>query len=261
MPYLHLDGCDLYYETAGHGPALVFAHGLGGNHMSWWQQIPHFRERYTCVTFAHRGFAPSRDKDGAGPDAFVDDLAALIDYLEVQDVRLVAQSMGGWTCLGYALRHPERVRALVLAATTGIVSHPDLDRIYAEHYARNAEADLFAKGIHPAAGKRMAREQPDLHFLYWRISDLSDDLDRDSVRAKLRALRTTAPEAVAALGIPTLCITGEEDGVAPTEAIEGFASLIGARLERVPQAGHSVYFERAAVFNDLVTEFLATLGA
>ena len=59
MPYLDRPDCRLYYETEGQGPALVFAHGLGGNHLSWWQQVPHFRDRYTCVTFAHRGFSPS----------------------------------------------------------------------------------------------------------------------------------------------------------------------------------------------------------
>jgi pimeloyl-ACP methyl ester carboxylesterase len=259
MPYLHLDGCDLYYETTGNGPALVFAHGLGGNHMSWWQQVPRFRDRYTCVTFAHRGFAPSRDRDGSGPDAFAADLEALIDHLELADVRLVAQSMGGWTCLGYALRRPERVSALVLGGTTGVVAHRDLDRIYKEHDARNVEAPLFARGMHPAAGERMAREQPGLDFLYQQISGLSDDLDRDAVLAKLRRLCTTPPEAIAVLNIPTLCITGAEDAVVPTEAVEAFASLIGAQLERVPEAGHSVYFDRAAVFNRLVDEFLATL--
>ena len=50
---------DLYYEVSGSGPALLFAHGLGGNHLSWWQQVAHFAPHYTCVTFAHRGFAPS----------------------------------------------------------------------------------------------------------------------------------------------------------------------------------------------------------
>ena len=96
MPFLTVGGCDLYYETHGTGPALVFAHGLGGNHLSWWQQIPHFRDRYTCVTFSHRGFGLSRDAPGGpGPDAFVDDLAALIEHLGPADVRLVAQSMGG----------------------------------------------------------------------------------------------------------------------------------------------------------------------
>ena len=58
--YLDRPGCRLYYEVCGAGPFLVFAHGLGGNHLSWWQQVPHFRDRYTCVTFSHRGFAPSR---------------------------------------------------------------------------------------------------------------------------------------------------------------------------------------------------------
>jgi 3-oxoadipate enol-lactonase len=40
MPFLPRDGCQLYYETHGAGPALVFAHGLGGGHLSWWQQVP-----------------------------------------------------------------------------------------------------------------------------------------------------------------------------------------------------------------------------
>ncbi len=40
---------DLYYEVSGSGPALLFAHGLGGNHLSWWQQVAHFAPHYTCV--------------------------------------------------------------------------------------------------------------------------------------------------------------------------------------------------------------------
>src|SRR5713226_1542507 len=53
--FLHRPDCDLYYEVTGTGPALIFAHGLSGNHLSWWQQVPYFSDRYTCVTFAHRG--------------------------------------------------------------------------------------------------------------------------------------------------------------------------------------------------------------
>src|SRR4029450_11404371 len=132
MPYLDGPDCRLYYETEGQGPALIFAHGLGGNPLSWWQQVPSFRDRYTCVTFAHRGFSPSESgPDTTGPFGFVDDLAALVDPLRLPDVRLVAQSMGGWTCLGYALREPWRVRALVMACTVGTVTHPDIDRALA----------------------------------------------------------------------------------------------------------------------------------
>jgi hypothetical protein len=75
LPFFARDGAELYYEVHGDGPPLVLAHGAGGNHMSWWQQVPHFRERYRRVTFAHRGFAPSTDRpSGPGREAFVDDL-------------------------------------------------------------------------------------------------------------------------------------------------------------------------------------------
>src|ERR1700730_18811175 len=86
---------NLYYERPGRGPALLFAHGLGGNQMSWWQQVAHFAPRYTCVAFAHRGFAPSSALP-AGPDPadYADDLASLIDHLGLADVRVVAPSMG-----------------------------------------------------------------------------------------------------------------------------------------------------------------------
>jgi 3-oxoadipate enol-lactonase len=259
MPFLERDGARLYYETHGAGPALVFAHGLGGGHLAWWQQVPHFRDRYTCVTFDHRGFGLSRDAPGGGPhpDAFADDLAALIDHLGVADVRLVAQSMGGWTCLGYALRHPARVRALLMACTTGTLGDPEVLQIYRAHGATRPEAAVFARGIHPAAGERLAREQPALHFLYRELDALSHDLDKDAVRRKLGALRTTPRAVVAALRVPLLCVTGEEDIVIPPAAIAVLASIVpGARLARVPAAGHSVYWERPEAFNRLLDEFL-----
>src|SRR5215510_6562411 len=119
---LQRPGCRIHYEVTGEGPALVFAHGLGGNQLSWWQQVAHFAPRYTCVAFAHRGFAPSSALPG-GPDPadYADDLAALIDHLGLADVRVVAQSMGGWTAVEYALRRTGKLRALVLASTTGTI--------------------------------------------------------------------------------------------------------------------------------------------
>jgi pimeloyl-ACP methyl ester carboxylesterase len=108
---------EIYYEVMGDGPPIVFAHGLGGNHMSWWQQLAHFARSHTCVAFAHRGFPPSSAVPGSrAPDAYADDLAALITALDLKDPVLVAQSMGGWTCLEYALREPKRVRALVMGS-------------------------------------------------------------------------------------------------------------------------------------------------
>jgi pimeloyl-ACP methyl ester carboxylesterase len=261
VPILHHNGADLFYAVAGSGPALIFAHGLGGNHLSWWQQVPAFSARYTCVTFAHRGFAPSTDApDGPGPRAFADDLAALLDHLGLGDVRLVAQSMGGWTCLDYAVRHPDRVRGLVLACTVGSLATPEIDRLFAG--GAGGESDLAARGIHPACGERMAREQPALHHLYRQIDGLSFALDKGRARAELMRLRATPAEALTALRFPVLCLSGAEDIVIPTAAVERAATLFPhGRFVRVPEAGHSVYFERPAQFNAIIEQFLSDLPA
>ena len=157
--YVDRPDCRVYYEVSGQGPVLVFAHGLGGNHMSWWQQVPHFRDRYTCVTFSHRGFSPSSaPAGGPDPQAYGGDLAALVDHLGAPDVRIVAQSMGGWGALDYALANPGRVRALVLASTGGSAAWPAFPFPEPDKIARwrseseAASAGLFARGIHPAGG-------------------------------------------------------------------------------------------------------------
>ncbi len=256
-------GAEIYYECTGSGPAIVFAHGLGGNHLSWWQQVPHFSPRYACVTFAHRGFSPSRITSGAvDPALFERDLLALVDHLELADVRLVAQSMGGWACLNFTLRHPRRVRALVMAATGGAVDLKTLDaadRKSIESWVAahgGVEAELRKRGIHPAAGERMAREQPALEFLYREIDRLSSGLDKDALRAKLMAARTLPAGDLKRLTVPVLFISGTEDIVFPPPAAAALASLVpGARLESVPEAGHSVYFQRPEIFNRVVSTF------
>jgi pimeloyl-ACP methyl ester carboxylesterase len=267
--YLDRPGCRLYYEVTGAGPPIVFAHGLGGNHLSWWQQVPHFCERYTCVTFAHRGFAPSSEVAG-GPDPadYADDLAALIDHLGLGQVHLVAQSMGGWSCLEYALARPERVRALVLASTAGAIERrttllrdaQGLDAWIAK--AAAARADMQRQGIHPAAGARMAHEQPALHFLYREIDAMAAArLDKEGLRARMIELQTRSPDVLKTLAVPTLFITGEEDVVFPPLLADPLAALMpNARVEQVAQAGHSVYFERANSFNCLVDAFFAGVG-
>ena len=258
-------GASIYYEVSGSGPALVFAHGLGGNHVSWWQQVPHFSSKYTCVTFAHRGFAPSRSEN-IDPAEFSGDLAVLLDHLKFETAVLVAQSMGGWTCLDFSIRHPHRVRALVLAATCGIadpstLAPPDLARLQEWMSAHSAvEAELFRRGIHAAAGERMAREQPALEFLYREIDQLSAGLDKVALRARLMAARTLPAARLSELKMPVLFITGMEDVVIPAPLVEMLAAMVpGARLEKVPESGHSVYFERASRFNQILTDFLGSL--
>jgi len=256
---------NLYYEATGSGPALLFAHGLGGNHLSWWQQVAYFAPRYTCVAFAHRGFAPSDPvPGGVDPADYAGDLAALIDHLGFSEVRLIAQSMGGWTMLEYALAHPERVKALVLSATCGTLdrrgSDPSGGRDY-DAWMKGAEARLVdgaAKGIHPAIGALAAERSPALHLLYRSIDEMAGALDKEKLRDGLRRTATRTLGEFKAFCVPTLLVAGGEDIVFPPF----LASTIAATLPcgeagLIPDAGHSPYFEQAARFNGLVDAFLA----
>lgn len=264
MPLLELkDGASLYYEVHGKGPALVFAHGLGGNHASWWQQVPAFSSRYTCVTIAHRGFAPSRDP-AAMPDParYAGDLEALLAHLKIEEVRLVGQSMGGWTMVDFALRNPGRVKALVLSSTIGTVDGARLPGMTPEGlakwdaWAKQERERLELAGWYPPTGKRMGREQPALALLYRQIGDMAASFDRNAMRKRLFALRTRKAEELAAL--PVLCVLGEEDVVinpALGRALAG--ALPKGALEVFADSGHSPYFEHAARFNRRLEEFLS----
>ena len=260
-------GARIHYEVTGSGPAIVFAHGLGGNQMSWFQQVAHFAPRYTCVTFAHRGFAPSQVlAGGSDPADYPGDLAALIEHLELADIRLVAQSMGGWTAIEYALTSPDALKALVLAGTTGTIDpaqigEPERSRLglwMQENMPRIPS--LFAAGIHPAAGERMAREQPALHLLYRHIDDQSGALDKEALRMKLMAMRKRSPRDLARITCPILFVSGDEDIVIPPVAADALArELPNAKVAHISDAGHSTYFERPEHFNRLVAEFLASV--
>jgi 3-oxoadipate enol-lactonase len=254
---LRRDGAEIHYEVFGKGPAVVFAHGLGGNHLSWWQQVAHFARSRTCVVFAHRGFPPSSPVPGStAPDHYADDLSALIEELNLKEVALVAQSMGGWTCLDYALREPGKVRALVMASTSGVVDFSHLKNPEVDEWSSRspgALAELQSRGIHPASGERMAREQPALSQLYGQISEMAPASFREEVRVRIRGLRKQPPSLLGKLAMPVLFITGDEDWVFPPAAGPALARLASkGSAVRVPAAGHSVYFERAAQFNELI---------
>ena len=258
MPTAPILGADLYYERHGEGPPLLFAHALSANHLAWWQQVPHFRDRYTCITFDHPGFGQSAQPPG-DDWSFVDTLAALLDHLGIDRVSLVAQSMGGATCLGYTLRHPERVRALVMADTILPLQLPEFGDWRLGSGSRRAQ--LVARGILPSCGETMAREQPALHFLYQQLGALNPPWSVDNPPPGAHRVPPAGHADLRDYATPTLFIIGEEDASIPPHILElGAAAVPNARVARVPRSGHSVYFERPAEFNRLVDDFLTTVA-
>ena len=258
MPWAPVNGIRLYYHTHGSGPALLFAHGAGGNHLSWWQQIPHFAQGYRCLVFDHRAFGRSLDTSGGpGRRAFAEDLRQLLDRLGIERAAIVAQSMGGRTAVGFAVRNPGRVSALVLAGTTGGAVTDDVRSAQKAHRRSPAgRRSLLQRAVSP----RLRRERPDLAYLYRLIGRLNPPRPRDFL-APIPGYRGSSAEALAELGIPILFLVGEEDSITPPAIVRmAHQQVAGSRFEMIEGAGHSAYFEQAEAFNRRVEQFLEEAG-
>lgn len=255
MPCMEQGAFRLYYEdSGGDKPAVVFLHGAGGNHLSWWQQVPAFTDAYRCVTVDQRTFGQSPDgPHGPGCTALASDLLALLDHLRLDRVAAVAQSMGGWAVVGAAVQQPQRFRAVVLANTVGNLSDAEIAALRQELRAtRPQRPPILWQG---ALGATFQKHDRARTFLYAQIAGLNAPRPA-TFRDQLYSM-TTPVEQYAACNIPTLFVTSDEDILIWPELSELVQSKVpGSRLLRVPEAGHSVYFERPELFNREVATFL-----
>jgi len=257
MPTIEREGAALYYETHGSGPAVVFVHGSGGSALSWWQQIPHFATRHRIVAFDHRGFGRSTCAPQAiDPRHFASDLAAILDAAGVGRAALVCQSMGGWTGLPFAIAHPERTAALVLAGTPGGIVTERIRRDSAEVPKRAAERGFLGMAL----ARAFLERDPMRSFLYDRIGSLNPPATLGTVLPKLAALQVDRAQ-LAGFRVPTLLLVGTEDAFFSVDGLREVADAIpGARLHVLPGTGHSAYFEEPELFNGLVESFFAEIG-
>jgi pimeloyl-ACP methyl ester carboxylesterase len=256
MPFASVNGIDLYYEVHGTGPTVVFAHGAGGNHASWYQQVPFFERFYEVVTFDHRGFGNSLDANGLGRGGFVDDLRGLIDHLGREKVGLVAQSMGGGTCMGFTAQSPTRVTALVMADTFGGMTLPE------PYHTQQQERSEVTRGwsqLDRVVSKSLLVRDPARAQLYLQLASFNSD----GAGAMNRPGTPAAPVSMervkaASEQVPMLFVVGEEDALVAPEIIRVASDTVsGAEYVVVQDSGHSVYFEQPDVFNHVVHTFLS----
>lgn len=260
----------LHVERSGTGPAVLLAHGFAGSARNWRPQVRALRDRYEVVTYDARGHARSDAPDDPAAyttAALVADLAAVVDQVARPGVPVPVVgglSMGAATVLPWALAHPGRARALVLA------SYP-ADR--ASGRGVSAQAEAFADALErdgvDAAGARFA----------WGPESGLDEQGAAMVRQgflehpahglahTLRcflgprpALADWQPE-LRALEVPVLVVAGEDDlgSLAPSRWLA--ETLPAARLEVVPRAGHVVNLAQPAAFNRILGSFLDELEA
>jgi pimeloyl-ACP methyl ester carboxylesterase len=268
VAFLELDaGFRLYYERhasqAGpEAPAVLFAHGAGGNGMSWWQQTPAFTDRYTVIVFDHRAFGRSPDiADGPGRAAFGADALALLDHLEVRRAHVVAHSMGARTAMALLRLAPERIRSLTLSGSNaGCVD----DRLRARKTALEASGAYAGSLLSRALASDFREREPALAHLYRQVRSINPPRSPDFLAPspEMRTYRGSTADRIVASGIPVLWIVGQYDRVVPAELVRISHELTpGSRYAEVEAAGHSAYFERAERWNGMVHGFLDDVEA
>lgn len=247
MPSLDRGDADIYFETVGAGPAIVFAHGAGGNAAIWFNQLAYFAPRHQCVAFDHRCFARSPAlAESITVHNFRDDLLAILDTLEIDRAHLVGQSMGGFTVLRCALDAPDRVASLTLSCTSGGIINPNPTPAMQNLTGSSGRATDGIK----ATMSQHSHANPALMQLYESINNFNTEFSWDKLRTLLGKDDVVQLEALADVKCPTLIFAGDEDPLFPAELLNSYVPhFANAQLELVKDAGHSPYFEQPEVFN------------
>ena len=256
MATVQSGGAKLYYEVHGEGPAVVFAHGRGGNAASWWQQVPHFSARYKVIVFDHRTFGRSQGGGGEFTQPrLAADIMAILDAEGIARAALVAQSMGGWSCLGAALAYPERVACLVMTSTPGGLLSEEMEGNMAQLRERRD-----APG-QPLSGRALAPDyparEPAMAMLYDQLRAFNTGFDLRNMGSLLDPANAIRPGQLEGYAVPTLFVIAEHDQSFPPELLRMAARMVpGAQVDEFPGAGHSPYWENAERYNQVLGRFL-----
>jgi 3-oxoadipate enol-lactonase len=252
MPSLHVNGIDLYYEVHGEGPPLLLCHGVGSNHLHWWQQVAAFAASHRVINFDHRGFGFSGE-NGQGPKAFVADALALLDHLRIERAALLGQSMGGVTAGGLATLHPQRVDKLILSCTSGGMVRMRPAAVMKQAIERSVP---YPELVHISVRQDgFPRRHPALSYLFEAMAQINRHVDMQRLK-ELPTLRHDA-KVLAAAATPVLLLAAEEDDGAQVAMQELQELLPRSVYHSIANAGHLAFFESAETYNRLVLDFLA----
>ncbi|MFC3308987.1 alpha/beta fold hydrolase [Blastomonas aquatica] len=242
-------------EQIGSGPAVVLLHGWTLDRRMWMLQARALAGRFTLIALDRRGFGQST----AQPDRAreVDDLARLADQLQLESFHLVGMSQAGATAIAFAQRHRARVASLVLQGISlaGIPDHSNAsDRIPLADYAEMVRLGALA------SMKRHWAGHPLMAGLSGEAAEIGAAMlaDYDGRDLLAGAAGPSARlESVAALTVPVLAITGDEDTPwrrSVTQAVARTAPLGQARFVRA--GGHVCNMSHPQEYNAALSAFL-----
>lgn len=262
MHTIRVNDIELSFRLHGRAdaPVLALVNSLGSDARIWDAMIERLAGRFRIVSYDKRGHgrsgAPAADY---GLDQHVADLAALLDHLAIKRLALCGVSVGGLIAQGFALRHPDRLAALVLCDTAARIGDAAMwnDRI------ATVRAGGLAAILDPVMQRwftdHYRQSQPAAMDL-WR--DMFLAMPVDGYVGTCATLRDTdLREAVHAIAAPTLVVVGEEDLSTPVALVRDTAERItGARFEIIAGAGHIPSIERPEDLAQLISSFLHEVG-
>jgi len=255
----------LHWETTGSGAPVLLIHGLGLSGGAWWRTVPVLARRLRVITFDNRGTGRSQAASLAyTTEAMADDAAAVLDAAGLERVHVYGISLGGMIAQQLALRHPDRVRSLVLGAT-----QPGGPR------ARRPDAEVleFLGARAQMRPREAARASVPFNYGPRCRDEHPERIEEDIARRLAHPFSDAAYGAQLYAGavhncygrldrirVPTLVVHGALDRMIPVANAHLIAERIpGARLRILEDSGH-LYPTEAPDVDDEIAAFLAAMG-
>ena len=259
-----VNGVSLAVEVRGKGPAVLLVHGYPLDRTLWAAQLAGL-DGYRLIAPDLRGLGLSDAPDlGYSMPTYADDLAALLEALQVDEVVLVGLSMGGYVAFEFLRRHRERVRALVLFDTRADADAPDVRRARDQQSSLAREQGAAAIAEHMLPRMLAPGAAQSMPSVVERVRGMMLGAPVAGIAGALAAMRdrTDSTALLATLDdLPTMVVVGEEDAMTPVDLARAMASAVpGARLEVIAGAGHLPPLEAPADVNAVLLDFLKSLA-
>jgi len=269
MPAVKANGININYEIQGSGEPLVLIMGLTAPYAVWEDHANFWSQHYQCILFDNRGVGLSDKPAGAySSEMMADDTAGLMDALGIESAKVVGVSMGSIIAQSLAIRHPQKVKAMVLMCPWASCD-------------RRGEA-IFR---HIMTIKARLRPEEFMHYIQFLIFSKStwdndeeyqgflDGQKEASIGENPQPLHGLEGQALACINhnvvkelanvnIPSLVIGGKQDEFVPEwMALEVAGALPNSDLHLYDNAGHAFHWEKIDDFNPRVLEWLKMNGA
>jgi len=256
MPWIEVNGTDIYYVEDGEGEPLVFLHGNTSCGEAWFQQFAAFRDRFRVIAYdsVNHGHSSNSPRDEEEPDR-ADELEGFLAALGIERPILAGNSMGGNTIIRWATRHPGAARALIPSGSG--VAEPGATM---PQPGRPLDPETLFLPIGDSLTDSFKQHQPRMYERYLRIRSTATRIEalrhprRPSARTSEQ--RAAMAEGVPQIRSPMLIVVGSLDRAVPN-AQRLHRLVPHSEYVAIEGAPHNVYYEAAAQYNEAVAGFLA----